>query len=129
MSTTYELSGIVHSIDETKSFASGFQKREFVIETVNEKFPQQIKMEAVKDACAILDLYQEGDEICVSFNIRGNEYNGKHYVNLQAWKFDRSKNNASSNSRQPSQAARPTQKQAPAPSVGDLGDDEDDIPF
>jgi single-strand DNA-binding protein len=24
----------------------------------------------------------------VSFNLRGNEFNGKYYVNLQAWKIE-----------------------------------------
>jgi hypothetical protein len=26
--------------------------------------------------------------VMVSFNLRGNEYNGKYYVNLQAWKIE-----------------------------------------
>jgi len=27
-----------------------------------------------------------GDLVCVDFNIRGNEYKGQYYVNLDAWK-------------------------------------------
>lgn len=114
MSTPYELTGVIHSINETQTFASGFQKREFVI-TTEEKCPQEIKLEAVKDACGILDLYDDGDPITVSFNIRGNEYNGKHYVNLQAWKFDRSQNKRQSGATSSYQkpAAAPPKAQTP----------------
>jgi hypothetical protein len=86
---SYEITGIVHAIHETQKFASGFCKREFVVETSDEKYPQQIKLEVVKDKCDLLDLYRDGDPITASFNLRGNEYNGKHYVTLQAWKLDR----------------------------------------
>ena len=130
MSTAYELTGVLHAIHDTQTFASGFQKREFVVETTEEKYPQQIKLEAVKDACDILDLYDEGDPITVSFNIRGNEYNGKHYVNLQAWKFDRGQSHRQSGAtsgHQPAAAKPKTQAAAPA---GDWDENEDDeIPF
>lgn len=83
----YELEGKVLKVDETQTFASGFQKREFVVETEG-KYPQEIKLETLKDDCDKLDKIREGDIVNVSFNIRGNEYNGKHYVNLVAWKLD-----------------------------------------
>lgn len=128
---SFELTGIVHAIHDTQTFTSGFSKREFVIETTEEKFPQQIKLEAVKELCGRLDLYQEGDPITVSFNIRGNEYNGKHYVNLQAWKFDRGqserKGSGATGSR--SQSAPSARAQAAAPPADDWNDEDDDIPF
>ncbi len=30
-----------------------------------------------------------GDEVQVTFNIRGNEYNGRYFNNLQAWKLQK----------------------------------------
>jgi hypothetical protein len=39
----------------------------------------------VKDKCSKLDSYRVGQEVAVQFNVRGNEYNGKYYVSLQAW--------------------------------------------
>ena len=85
---SHEITGKIHLINDTQTFPSGFCKREFVI-TTEEKYPQQIKLESVKDGCDRLDAYQVGDDITVSFNLRGNEHNGKYYVSLQAWKFDR----------------------------------------
>lgn len=86
MSERYTVKGKIKLIGETQSFNSGFTKREFVVTDQDEKYPQDIKFEAIKDACGTLDAFGVGDEVEVSFNIRGNEYNGRHYVNLQAWK-------------------------------------------
>ena len=88
MSQKYELPGKIKLIGDVQSFPSGFTKREFVVTTADEKYPQDIKLEAVKDDCAKLDKYEPGDDITVHFNLRGNEYNGKYYVSLAAWKFD-----------------------------------------
>lgn len=74
---------------ETQEFSSGFQKREFVL-TTDDKYPQDIKFEVVKDNCTKLNELAEGMDVTVYYNLRGNEYNGKYYVNLQAWKWDAS---------------------------------------
>jgi hypothetical protein len=47
-----------------------------------------VKFEVVKDKCATLDKYAVGQSVAVSFNVRGNEYQGKYYVSLQAWKIE-----------------------------------------
>jgi single-strand DNA-binding protein len=82
-----EIEGSVKLIFETQTFNSGFQKREFVI-TTKEQYPQDIKFELVKDRIDLVDAYNVGDDLKVHFNIRGNEYNGKYFVNLQAWRIE-----------------------------------------
>jgi hypothetical protein len=82
-----ELTGKIKLINDIQTFDSGFAKREFVV-TTNEQYPQDIKLELVKDKCALLDRYHPGADVKVSFNLRGNEYNGKYFVNLQAWKIE-----------------------------------------
>lgn len=81
-----EIKGNIKLIKETQTFDSGFQKREFVI-TTNEMYPQDIKIEMVKDMCGLLDQYRVGQNVVVNINIRGNEYNGNYYVSLQGWKI------------------------------------------
>ncbi|MDQ3190257.1 MAG: DUF3127 domain-containing protein [Bacteroidota bacterium] len=82
-----ELTGKVKLVSETQTFDSGFTKREFVV-TTNEQYPQDIKLELIKDKTSLIDKIAPGSDVKVSFNIRGNEYNGKYFVNLQAWKID-----------------------------------------
>ncbi len=81
-----QITGVIKLINPTQTFDSGFQKREFVV-TTKEQYPQDIKLEVVKEKCAVLDGYKVGQSVVVDLNIRGNEYQGKYYVSLQAWKI------------------------------------------
>lgn len=87
MSDKFEIEGTLTVIGEIQSFASGFTKRQFVVKTPGE-YPQVIAFELVKDSCAKIDKHKLGDGVKVFFNVRGNEYNGKYFVNLSAWKID-----------------------------------------
>lgn len=82
---SYEMTGRVKVVNEVMTFASGFSKREFVITTA-EQYPQDVAFEAVKEKIAMLDNLKPGQEVTVHFDIRGREYNGRHFVNLNAWR-------------------------------------------
>lgn len=86
----YEATGKIKEIFDTQTFPSGFTKREFVITTKDENYPQDIKFEIVKDKCSLLDDFIKGNDVTVSFDVRGNEYKGKYYVNLNCWKLKES---------------------------------------
>ena len=86
MSEANRLERTVKVIFDEQTFASGFNKREFVITSKDDKYPQDIKFECTKDKVeAVANKLTVGDEVSVAYNIRGNEYNGKYYVNLIAW--------------------------------------------
>jgi len=82
---SYDMAGTIKVIMDVQTFDSGFTKREFVI-TSGDQYPQDIKFECIKDKTAMLDRLEPGQDVTVSFDVRGNEYNGKFYVNLQAWR-------------------------------------------
>tara|TARA_R110000851_G_scaffold147756_2_gene287768 strand:- start:5587 stop:5934 length:348 start_codon:yes stop_codon:yes gene_type:complete len=112
-----QLQGRIKLIGEIQEFDSGFTKREFIVTTA-EQYPQDIKLEFFKEKVADLDKVTEGQEVTVHFNIRGNEFNGKYYVNLQAWKLV-------------SGAASPAGKapSLPTPPAPLSAEDDDDLPF
>ncbi len=125
----YEASGKIKMIGEVQSFASGFTKREFVVTTANDKYPQDIKFDVVKDKCAMLDSFNTGDEVLVNFDIRGREYNGKYYVDLACWKLQSAAAGADSSSSAPRTASSSPSSE---PSMSDLRNDDDfddDVPF
>lgn len=126
MSQAYQLTGTVKAIGETQSFASGFTKRQFVVTTDDDKYPQDIALEVAKDKCALLDAYRVGDPITVDFNLRGNEYNGKYYVQLAAWKLDRQ---GSGQQRQAPPQAQPRPQQTQAQTPAEDYQEDDEIPF
>ena len=75
-------------------------------------------VEFVQDKVALLDSLSPGDEVTVTFDIRGREYNGRYFNNLQGWKIETQGAGA---------AAAPADEAPPFPSPEDFGDD--DIPF
>ncbi len=83
----YDLTGKIKLIQEAKTFDSGFTKREMVVIVEDGKYPQEINIEFVADKVALLDPLQPGQEVTVTFDIRGREYNGRYFNNLQGWKI------------------------------------------
>ena len=83
---TYELTGKIKIIQEEQTFDSGFSKREMVVTVEDGNYPQDINLEFVKDKAKLLDDLQRGQEVTVTFDIRGREYNGRYFNNLQGWK-------------------------------------------
>ena len=116
----YDLTGKIKLIQEVKTFDSGFTKREMVVTVEDGKYPQEINIEFVQDKVALLDTLQVGQEITVSFDIRGREYNGRYYNNLQGWKIVTLGDDP----------AFTSEDQSPAPPYPGPSDFEDgDIPF
>ncbi len=84
----YEISGTIKKIFDTQTFPSGFSKREFVVTTEDGKFPQDIKLECLKEKASLLEEVAEGQAVKVRFDITGREYNGRYFVNLNAWRLE-----------------------------------------
>ena len=78
--------GNIKIINDAQTYGS-FTKREFVL-TTEDKYPQDIKFELYQESCGDIDPYDVGDSLEVDYNLKGNEYKGKYYVNLQAWKLN-----------------------------------------
>ena len=84
----FEVEGKLHRIFPTEQKTASFQAREFVLEVPDGNYPQLVKFQAVQERCGLLDEYNEGDMIKVSFDLRGREWNGKYLTNLNAWRIE-----------------------------------------
>lgn len=114
----YDLTGKIKLIQEAKTFDSGFTKREMVVIVEDGKYPQEINIEFVQDKAALLDSLHMGQEVTVTFDIRGREYNGRYFNNLQGWKIVAAADAPNANM---------DEQSPPFPSPSDFADD--DIPF
>ena len=96
---------------------SDFYKRELVVKTSGE-YPQELKVEIVKGNSDKLNNVNEGSEVKVYADVRGNAFNDRWFVNLTGWKVD-------------VLSAVEATKPEPAMSMdSDIGgDDNDEIPF
>lgn len=84
----YDLTGKIKLIQDPQTFASGFTKREMVVTVEDGKYPQDINLEFLQDKVSLLDSFSEGQQVKVSFDIRGREYNGRYFNNLVGWKIE-----------------------------------------
>lgn len=85
---SFEVVGKLHKKFETENKTDTFRAREFVIEVEGGNYPQFVKFQCVQDRTAIVDNYNEGDEIKVHFDLRGREWQGKYFTNLNAWRVE-----------------------------------------
>lgn len=117
----YEITGKVKKIFDKQEFPSGFYKQEFVV-TTEDRFPQDIKLDCLKEKGEILNGVKEGDQVKVYFDIRGREWNERYFVDLSAWKIESGAGSEQS-------APAKTEQAVPAEDPGDYGMDDEDIPF
>jgi len=86
----HKLKGKLILKSEPRQISDKFRVMDFVIETLDEKYPQKIQLQILNDRIAEMDKYSLGEELEVSFDIRGREYNGKYYNSLNAYKVESS---------------------------------------
>lgn len=96
-----ELTGKLVEKFEEQQISDKFKKREFVLETSENNFTEQIKFELVQDRTDLIDPYNIGEEVKVSFNLKGRKWNDKYFVNVQAWRIDRAGASVSQGSSSP----------------------------
>ncbi len=85
---TIEVKGHIKIIGELQTFNSGFTKIQIVVTTEGE-FPTDIPIDFLGDKTDYLQNYAEGEQVVVSANLKGSEYQGKYYLGLNAWKIQR----------------------------------------
>jgi hypothetical protein len=127
-----EISGKIKEIFEEQTFNSGFKKVEFVV-TTQEQYPQDLKLELIQDKTDLINGFNKGEEVKAQVNLRGNEYNGRYFVNLQAWRLERMEQGAPPPADGPSaqNTSTPPSTGAPLPDEPDFSSDDadDDLPF
>ena len=86
---SFEVEGKLHKKFDTENKTDTFQAREFVIEVESGNYPQFVKFQLTQDRCALVDNHNEGEVIKVHFDLRGREWNGKYFTNLNAWRIEK----------------------------------------
>ncbi len=127
MSNSFAISGKLHKKFDTEQKTPTFSVRDFVIEINENNYINYIRFQATGDYTGIIDPYNEGDEINVHFNLRGREWNGKYFTNLNAWKVE------AVSTGQADTFPEDNFENHPFPEVEELpsfdNNEEDDVPF
>ncbi|TKC12370.1 DUF3127 domain-containing protein [Pedobacter polaris] len=121
-----EIKGKVHEIGALQQVSETFKKRDLIIEYAeNPTYPEYIRFEAIQDKTALFDVLKPGDEVEVSFNLRGRPWTNKegvttYFNSLIVWRLTQLTNTAGA-AAAPAYAA-PVDLNTPA-------GEEDDLPF
>ena len=89
-----EVSGKIKVLGDVKTFGdNGFRKREVVI-TTQEQYPQHLLIEFVQDRCELLDTFKVGENVKISINLRGREWenpegNIKYFNSIHGWRIEK----------------------------------------
>jgi len=80
------IKGAIKLINPIKVISDKFSVREFVVTTPDAKYPQDILFQTINDKMDVLESFGVGQQVEVSYNVRGREFNGRYYNTLDAWK-------------------------------------------
>jgi single-strand DNA-binding protein len=93
---SYQITGTLVNKLNTEIINDRFKKREFALEVKDGAFTNFVGLQLTQDKCDMIDNYNIGDEIKVSFNVRGNKWekNGvtRYITNLDAWRLEKAGN-------------------------------------
>jgi len=121
-----EIKGKVHEIGALQQVSETFKKRDLIIEYAeNPTYPEYIRFEALQDKTALFDSLKQGDDVEVSFNLRGRPWTDKtgktsYFNSLVVWRINALTNSA---------AATATPAYAPPADLNSTAGEEDDLPF
>ena len=91
-----EIKGKVFAVGNTETVSEKFKKRELIVEYAeNPEYVEYIKFEATQNKVDLLNPLRVGDEVEISFNLRGRGWKDKfgkqNYTNnLVIWKVVKS---------------------------------------
>jgi len=130
----YKAEGKIEKIFDSETKGASFQVRQFVIEVADGQYPQMVAFQLVQDKCTLIDDYSEGESVEVEFDLRGREWNGKYFTNLQAWRISRAGEGGGSGGDSDGGAQSRPASTTPASSSSSTtttagADFDDDIPF
>lgn len=117
-----QIKGRIKTIFPTIQVSDKFAKRDVVITTTTDMYPQDILVQFTQDKCAILDLYKSGDEVDVDYNLKGREWinpqgEAKYFNTIEGWRINRASG--------ASPIPKEVQKDVPVEQVEDIND----LPF
>ena len=123
----FKISGTLHVKNDTQQVSEKFSKRDFVIKDTESMYPQDLLFQLSQDKCSLLDNYQVGQQIEVSFNLRGKLWTSpqgedRYFNTLDAWRIEMVGSVAPQPVSQPPVIPQPTAEQSGT-------DDSDGLPF
>lgn len=124
----YSLTGTVVFVGATTQISEKFRRRDIVLRSDQDKYPQEVKFQVTQDRCTLLDTLQVGQVATVKFNIRGRAYDRREggtdwFTSLEIWRVEGSHTSSPRHDYSGvTPASSPSENNGPGPNF-------DDVPF
>jgi hypothetical protein len=121
-----EIKGKVHEIGAVQQISETFKKRDLIVEYAeNPTYPEYLRFEAMQDKTNLFDGLKVGDEVEVSFNLRGRAWTDKtgktsYFNSMIVWRINTLTSGSGGGS---------TPDYAPPVDLSNKPGDDDDLPF
>ena len=88
-----EIIGKVYFKSEVETIGANQMKKQILVVETDNQYPQKLPIEFIKDKVDLLNNLQIGQQVKVSVNVRGNEYQDRNQVtrfglSFQGWKVE-----------------------------------------
>lgn len=117
-----EIKGTLKFISEEEQIKADFRKVTVVVEEEGQ-YPNSMAIEVINDKIDQLDHLAEGSQVVVAYNSKVNEYNGRKFNSIRAWRI------TDPNANQRRQEPKQKPKQEEPEQIQPAGADMDDLPF
>ena len=123
---SFEITGTLEKKYETETKGESFRVRDFVIKANDGgQYDNFVKFQCTQDRTAIIDQFNEGDEIKVHFDLRGRQWQDKYFTNLNAWRVEA----MAGGSDAPAAASDDAPGDFPSANDAPMVEADDDLPF
>ena len=110
------IKGIIHQINEEKQVTEKFKKREFVVYIPGNSYRDRyVKFSLIQSDCDMIDNFEEGDTVEVSYSFEGREWKNPKTDELEYFNDVR--------------ASRIIPQEEKDVQVTDISGDGEDLPF
>ena len=88
-----EIIGTIKIINDVKMYGT-FQKRTIIVTTLEDKYPQDLEIEFLKDKVDLLTSWKVDDIVKIQINLRGREWTNpqtnevKYFNSIVGWKIE-----------------------------------------
>ena len=124
---SFEITGTLEKKYETETKGESFRVRDFVIKANDGgQYDNFVKFQCTQDRTAIIDQFNEGDEIKVHFDLRGRQWQDKYFTNLNAWRVEAM---AGGNDAAPARSNSDAPGDFPSAQDAPVVEADDDLPF
>lgn len=88
-----DIIGKVYFKSEVELIGANQMKKQILVVETDNQYPQKLPIEFIKDKVDLLNNLQIGQQVKVSVNVRGNEYQDRNQVtrfglSFQGWKVE-----------------------------------------